>query len=600
MSQRPPSSEPPIKILMAEDSPTQAQQLRYILTRQGYEVAMAANGRIALDMVHQVRPALIISDVVMPEMDGYELSTAVKSDPALRDIPVILVTTMSDPQDVIRGLECGADNFVLKPYDEQYLLSRVRYVILNREMRRPNDAGMGVEIYFNGERHFITADRLQILNLLLSTYDAAIQRNKELNRSQEELQGTNSRLNDLKLELEKRVKERTEELQRSNENLRESEARLRLTIDTALDGVVTMDAQGIICDWNPQAEMIFGWKRDEAVGKTMHELVIPPRYRDGHLRGLRNYLGTGEGPLLNKRVEVSALRRDGSEFPVELSIAPITLQRKRMFSGFIRDITERKQAEEQIRRLNEGLEQRVAERTAQLEAANREMESFSYSVSHDLRAPLRALDGFARILEEDYGDRLDAQGARYLSVISENSRKMGTIIDDLLALARLGRQAITRSLVDMNALVRDVVDEALRSHEGSKPSIQVCALPPAEADSGLMRQVWVNLISNALKYSSKSPSPSIEVSGRIDDFTNVYSVRDNGAGFNMASYDKLFGVFQRLHPVEEFAGTGIGLAIVERVVSRHGGKVWAEGKVNEGATFFFTLPAAEGVSESLQ
>ncbi|HVT02071.1 MAG TPA: response regulator [Thermoanaerobaculia bacterium] len=184
----------PVRILIAEDSPTQAQRLRHILEGQGYEVSVAGNGRTALEMARQFCPAMIISDVVMPEMDGYELSRRIKADAALRDIPVILVTTMSDPRDVIRGLECGADNFVLKPYDADYLLARVRYVLVNRDVRRPDDMGVGVEICFAGNRHFITADRLQILNLLLSTYDAAIQRNRELNRSQEELQSLNRKL----------------------------------------------------------------------------------------------------------------------------------------------------------------------------------------------------------------------------------------------------------------------------------------------------------------------------------------------------------------------------------------------------------------------
>ena len=182
------SSRSPVRILIAEDSPTQAQRLQYILQQQGYEVAMAANGRIALEMVEKFKPILIISDVNMPEIDGYELARRVKAYPHSHNIPVILVTTMSDPQDVILGLECGADTFVLKPYDEQYLLGRVRYVLANREMRREDDVGMGVEIYFHNRKHFITADRLQILNLLLSTYDAAMQSNKELKHSKETLE----------------------------------------------------------------------------------------------------------------------------------------------------------------------------------------------------------------------------------------------------------------------------------------------------------------------------------------------------------------------------------------------------------------------------
>ncbi|EDY15980.1 multi-sensor hybrid histidine kinase [Chthoniobacter flavus Ellin428] len=213
-----------LEILVAEDSPTQAQRLRHILEQQGYKVTVAGNGRIALDAARRSRPSLIISDVVMPEMDGYELCRRIKSDPDLADVPVILVTTMSDPEDVIRGLECRADNFILKPYDESYLVSRLQFVIVNREMRQSEQPGMGLEIFFNGQRHFIAADRLQILNLLLSTYDAAIQRNRELSRTQTDLQQANSQLHELTAALEGRVALRTRELALSNEALREEVA----------------------------------------------------------------------------------------------------------------------------------------------------------------------------------------------------------------------------------------------------------------------------------------------------------------------------------------------------------------------------------------
>ena len=216
-----PTSGPPMEILIAEDSRTQAQRLEYILRQQGYQVTVAANGRLALAAARRRKPALVISDVVMPEMDGYELCRNIKSDPVLAEVPVILVTTMSDPQDVIRGLECRADNFILKPYDERYLLGRLQYVLVNREMRQTEQPGMGLEIFFEGQRHFITADRLQILNLLLSTYDAAIQRNKELNTTQTQLREANAQLQGLTLDLERRVAERTDELARSNRSLQE-------------------------------------------------------------------------------------------------------------------------------------------------------------------------------------------------------------------------------------------------------------------------------------------------------------------------------------------------------------------------------------------
>jgi signal transduction histidine kinase len=213
----------PVEILIAEDSATQAQRLQHILEQKGYHVRVATNGRIALEAARHLKPTLVISDVVMPEMDGYELCGSIKDDPHLGDVPVILVTTLADPQDVIRGLECRADHFLLKPYDENHLLGRVQYVLLNREMHRSDHPGMGLEIFFNGQRHFITADRLQILNLLLSTYEAAIHRNRELSTTQDTLRRTNSELQTLTRDLEDRVLQRTQQLEQANEDLRRTQ-----------------------------------------------------------------------------------------------------------------------------------------------------------------------------------------------------------------------------------------------------------------------------------------------------------------------------------------------------------------------------------------
>jgi signal transduction histidine kinase/DNA-binding response OmpR family regulator len=216
-----PDDRESLEILIAEDSPTQSQRLQHILRQHGYRVRAAPNGRLALEAARESKPALVISDVVMPEMDGYELCSNIKGDSILFDVPVILVTTMSDPQDVIKGLECRADNFILKPYDERYLLQRLQFVLVNREMRQSDQPGMGLEIFFNGQRHFITADRLQILNLLLSTYDAAIVRNRELHTTQNELREANVKLQGLTLDLENRVTERTDELVRANRALQD-------------------------------------------------------------------------------------------------------------------------------------------------------------------------------------------------------------------------------------------------------------------------------------------------------------------------------------------------------------------------------------------
>jgi PAS domain S-box-containing protein len=261
----------------------------------------------------------------------------------------------------------------------------------------------------------------------------------------------------------------------------------------------------------------------------------------------------------------------------------------REWVGTCADITDRVQAEEEVRKLNEKLEKRVVERTAELEAANQELEAFAYSISHDLRAPLRAVDGFSRILLEEFGPQLPAEAQHYLQVARDNALQMGDLIDGLLAFSHLGRQPLHKQTVAPADLVRQVLEDLRLEQTGRRVEITVGHLPVCEGDPLLLKQVFVNLLSNALKYSRTRERALIEVA--TADST-AYYVRDNGVGFDMRYADKLFGVFQRLHRVEEYEGTGVGLAIVQRIVHRHGGRIWADAKINQGATFYFTLAQA--------
>src|SRR5688572_30030046 len=249
---------------------------------------------------------------------------------------------------------------------------------------------------------------------------------------------------------------------------------------------------------------------------------------------------------------------------------------------------------EQVSRSHHDLEAQVAQRTKALEETNAELESFSYSVSHDLRAPLRAIHGFARILVEDHSADVDPEAQRLLGIIDQNTRRMGQLIDDLLAFSRLGRQELEKRPVDMTELVSAVAEDVRRGDTNGGIDFKILPLPPAQGDRALLRQVWGNLLQNAAKFSRERDRPHIEIGFRPDGNQTVYYVRDNGAGFDDRYTDKLFGVFQRLHREDEFEGTGVGLAIVKRIVQRHGGRVWAESKLNEGATFYFTLPQVGG------
>ena len=352
-----------------------------------------------------------------------------------------------------------------------------------------------------------------------------------------------------------------------------SEARLRAVTETAHDAIIAADGDGNIAYWNPGAAHMFGYAASDVVGRPL-TMLMPERYQEDHRRGIRRYAETAEAHVIGRTVELHGRRKDGAEFPLELSLAAARTEAGISFTGVIRDITERKRIEQALRE------------------TNAELESFSYSVSHDLRAPLRAIHGFARILLEDHGPQLDAEAKRLLTVIDENTRRMGQLIDDLLAFSRLGRKELETARVDMADLFRTVADEVRRA-AGDRPlDITIGALPAARGDRDMLRQAVTNLLDNAAKFTRQRTPARIEVGHRTDNGEGVYYVKDNGAGFDQRYAGKLFGVFQRLHRAEEFEGTGVGLAIVQRIVLRHGGRVWAEGQVDGGATFYLTLPGA--------
>ena len=370
--------------------------------------------------------------------------------------------------------------------------------------------------------------------------------------------------------------------------LRDSEERFRSAMSYSAIGMALITPEGSLLDVNQSLCDMIGYTRDEILS-TRFEAIVHADDVAANVDEFQRLLNVETNVY---RVEQRHLHKTGQVIWVDLSMSIVREQSGKPLYCIaqIQDITNRKRDEELLLSLNSELEQRVQERTRKLKEANSELEAFSYSVSHDLRAPLRAIDGFSRILLEENADKLDADGRRVLDVIRHNTQNMGRLIDDLLAFSRLSRKQIEPCLVNMSELAMDVFEQLKPGFVDQKIQFKLSDLPATYGDPALIRQVFVNLISNAAKYSRPRSESVIELESHSKNGDYVYSVKDNGVGFDMAYSKKLFGVFQRLHSLEQFEGTGVGLAIVQRIVHRHGGVVWADARIDEGATFYFSLP----------
>ncbi|MBN1204255.1 MAG: response regulator [Myxococcaceae bacterium] len=527
---------PQASILLVDDIPANLLALEALLAPYGHRLVRAASGQEALRCALQGDFAVILLDVRLGDMSGIEVTAMLRERERTRHTPVLLMTAASsDDRELLAGYSHGAVDYLRKPLVPEVLRAKV---------------AVFVDLY----------------------------RARELTRRHEEL-------------LRLRERESLEHSHREQLHHLLLQAPIAIAINSGPDLLFEFV--------NPLFEKVAG--RPVPLGKSMREVLPEIAAQPEIMQRLLRVLSTGE-PF---RADELPVRWDRSgkgkleEGFFNLIYQPVRSQDGRV-SGvltFSIEVTEQVLARRklevlaaELNQLNAELETRVRERTSQLQEANRELESFSYSVSHDLRAPLRHITGFAQLLERKAGAKLDEVSRGYLQTLITAARQGGTLVDDLLSFSRMGRAELHRKQVDLGALVSEIRRELEAEAQGRSVEWRLGALPQVEADPALLRQVVRNLLSNAMKYTRPSPHAVIEVGTRpVGEELEVW-VRDNGVGFEMQYVDKLFGVFQRLHTAEQFEGTGIGLANVRRIVSRHGGRTWAEGAVGQGATFHFSLP----------
>lgn len=577
------SESKPVEILIVEDSPTQAEQLKYILDHAGYSNLVANNGKEAMSLLNRYTPNIIITDIIMPEMDGYQLCKQIKIDEKFKDIPVILLTALSSPEDVVRGLECGADHFITKPYEEKYLLSHLKYVLSNRELRGTRKMEMGVELAIAGQKYFITSDRMQILNFLISTYEAAMHKNDELLSARDELK----RLNE---QLEEKVKERTaalmeeiEERKRVEKALRESEKKYRTLFEESKDAVYISTPEGKLLDINTAGVELYGYSSKEELLKVdvAKDLYLNPEDREKFIQLMQE-----QGFV--KDFEVTERRKDGKK--LILLITGTTVRNGEgniiAYRGILRDITNQRNLEEQL------LQAQKMEAIGQLTGG----------IAHDFNNLLTVIRGYSQLsitkLKEDDPLRVNIER------IENAAEKASVLINQLLAFGR--RQVMEMKIIDLNAMLKDLETMLHRLISEDIELIMTLSkdLGMAKADPGQIEQVIFNLVVNSKDAMPCGGKLTIETTNiKLDEtYTRFHlgispgdyvmiSVSDNGIGMTPEVKERIFEPF--FTTKEKGKGTGLGLSTVYGIVKQSGGHIWVYSEPGHGTTFKIYLPRVD-------
>ncbi len=608
-------------ILLVDDKPANLLSLENLLEETGRRFVKASSGKEALKFTLSEDVDLIILDVQMPEMDGFEVAEILRSNKRTKDIPIIFASAeKKEHKFMMRGFDEGAVDYLYKPLDSELTKAKVAVLVKMQQQRKElleknqslekaamliNNAADIIGIFDPVSLHFeevnhafsviLGYSRKEVIEHSIAGYLPADDLAKLHNLRNKPHQDRYS------IELRMNAKDGTLKWLHWNIAIKNNKwfvnamdvtrikevERVKNYVATVVkqskDAIYIYDQEGSIISWNKGAEKIYGFREFEALNMKIWNII--PDYIQPDTQKLFNQILDG------KKIEAQETKRItkmGKLVDVLFSASLITdmTDQKKSIAITEQDITQQKIYNDQIDRLNQELQRNLK----QLEYTNKELESFSYSVSHDLRAPLRAILGNAQALEEDYGSEMNEDMKGLLTRVQKNGSKMSQQIEDLLNFSRLGKKEIERIEINMEKMVHDIIRE-MNESAPHKALFAITPLPPVMADQSLMSHVLSNLISNAIKYSSKKENPKIHIGAEQKNSEHIYYVKDNGAGFDMKYAGKLFSAFQRLHRQDEFEGTGIGLAIVSRIITRHGGRVWAEAKVDEGAAFYFTLPA---------